>query len=361
MANRMVSARLGLAFAASMVIAACSSESEPAAAPTTASTTSMTTSTTTSAATSTTIEILPAVPATGSTRDGSLTTDDGRTRTYRVYEPSQLPTSLVPLLLALHGGTGSGRQFERNSGFDELAEANGFLAVYPDGTEIGAGVFARGRVWNGGACCGPAARDNVDDVAFIAALLDEIERDYSIDPARVFVAGHSNGGIMAYRLACELSDRIAAIGLQAGWLGVDDCDPSRPVSVLHVHGTADENAPIDGGIGEQGISGVAARPALRSVTGLASADGCEPPPETTVDGDLTTSEFSACPDGVAVRLVAVRGASHAWMGHAATSPAVEALVGEPYLELDASAVIWAFLAQHPRAASSSGESGQSSA
>jgi len=290
-----------------------------------------------------------AVPAVGSTTEGRIRTADGRDRRYRLYVPASLPQGTVPLLVALHGGLGSSAQFATNSGFDGLAEANGFVVVYPDGV----GGLANGtgpQTWNGGYCCGAATRLGVDDVGFVEQLLDLLARDLPVDPARIFAAGHSNGAILAYRLACELGDRIAAIGVQAGSLGVDTCTPARPVSVFHLHGTADTNHPIDGGTGS-GVSGVAFRPARTAVEALAAADGCTPTPVPGTDPanpDLAVETWSGCRAGTQVRLVAVTGASHAWMGRAAASPGAAALVGEPYPGLDASRAIWSFLAAHPR-------------
>lgn len=293
--------------------------------------------------------IKPAVATTASSDTRSMTTPDGRERTYNVYVPATLPKDQpVPLLVALHGGTGWGKQFERNSGFDGLAEANGFIVVYPDGIEIGP-AFPMGRVWNGGDCCRPASTQNVDDVGFISQIIDQLEASYPIDAKRVYAAGHSNGGIMAYRLACELADKIVGIGLQAGWLAVpqDACVPSQPVSVIQIHGTADQNAPIEGGRGERSISGTVATPALENVAFMARRAGCPPAPEETVAGDLTTESWSPCRAGTAVELVKVQGANHAWMGHPG-NPISERVVGEPYMGLDSSAEIWAFLAAHPR-------------
>jgi polyhydroxybutyrate depolymerase len=283
--------------------------------------------------------------------DSSMTTPDGRRRTYRIYVPASLPEHRpVPLLVALHGGTGSGLQFEINSGFDVLAEAHRFIVVYPDGIEIGGtSILAHGRVWNGGRCCGPAAGQHVDDVGFLSQLIDGISKEYEIDPARVYAAGHSNGAIMAYRLACELSDKIVAIGVQAGSLEVAACAPSQPVSVLHIHGTADKNLPIDGGRGS-GISGIEFRPPIDAVTTFARVDGCAT--DSTVsaspdNADITVETWAPCRDGAAVEFVKVRGASHAWMGHASTRVG-QVLTGPPYMNYDSSAAIWTFLAAHPR-------------
>ena len=292
----------------------------------------------------------PAVAPVGRVTEGRITTPDGRSRHYRLYVPASLQqTDRVALLVALHGGLGSSTQFAANSGFDGLAEANRFVVVYPDGIGLrpdGSGA----QTWNGGYCCGPAASRGVDDVGFVRRVIDAVGAEWSIDPARVFATGHSNGAILAYRLACELSDRIVAIGVQAGSLGVDDCRPARPVSVFHLHGTADTNHPIDGGVGS-GVAGVEFRPARAAVERLASVDGC--PPVAVVgldpdDPDVTARTWSPCSGGTAVRFVVVAGATHAWMGHAAASTGAAAVVGDPYPGLDASRAIWSFLVAHPR-------------
>jgi polyhydroxybutyrate depolymerase len=342
--------------------------STPVVGPTTTGTvpasTSMSTTSTASTTTSTTTTSTPmdniydpyagtlaGVPAIGQVSDGTLRTADGRTRRYRLYVPSSLAAGdLAPLLVALHGGLGSSAQFAANSGFDELAEANGFIVVYPDG--IGARPDGSGpQTWNGGYCCGPAVRQDVDDVGFIRLLLDTLAAGLPIDPVRVFAAGHSNGAILAYRLACELSDRIVGIGVQAGSLGVDACTPRQPVSVIHLHGTADTNHPIDGGKGS-GVAGVEFRPARAAVEALAAADGCADEPRSSTDPanpDLAVATWSGCGSGAEVRYVEVDGATHAWMGHPPASAAAAAYVGEPYPNLDASRAIWSFLAAHPRA------------
>ena len=282
-----------------------------------------------------------------------LRTADGRDRHYRLYVPSSVvPGKRLPLLLALHGGLGSSEQFETNSGFDGLAESNRFVVVYPDG--IGARPDGTGpQTWNGGYCCGPAARQDVDDVGFVRQLVDRISAQLPVDPARVYAAGHSNGAIMAYRLACELSDRIVAIGVQAGSLGVEPCAPSRPVSVIHFHGTADTNHPIDGGRGSglASVGGVVFRPARTAVDALATADGCNSTPVSSSDPsnpDLSVTTWTPCGGATAVRYVVVDGATHAWMGHPAASPRSSSYVGTPYPRLDASTAIWSFLATHPR-------------
>jgi polyhydroxybutyrate depolymerase len=285
----------------------------------------------------------------GRTIEGTLATPDGRERTYRVYVPASLvPGVPVPLLVAMHGGLGSAAQFQDNSGFDGVAEANGFVIAYPDG--IGSPVKAGfAQTWNGGYCCGPAVVQGVDDVAFLRQLVAELQRTYVIDPARIYAAGHSNGGIMAYRLACEAADVFAGIGLQASSLGVEPCDPTEPVSLVHVHGLADRNHPIDGGAGD-GVANVVFHPALDGVRTIASADDCPAEPATTAhptNPDVTVETWAPCAEGTEVELVKVAGASHAWMG-GTPRPIQRALVGETYDRYSSAAAIWAFLAAHPR-------------
>lgn len=281
----------------------------------------------------------------------TLTTPDGQTRSYHLHVPRTLDTTgAAPLLVALHGGFGSGTQFEASSGFDDLADANGFVVVYPDGTPIRRrGALADARTWNGGNCCGPAVEEQVDDVGFISALIDRVAADHHIDASRVYVTGHSNGAIMAYRLACERADKVVAVGVQAGALEIDGCRPSRPVSLMHVHGLADHNVPIDGGAGD-GFAGVAFASPRESVRTFAGLDGCDPTASESVsatNADVTTTTWAGCDAGVEVRFVTVAGAGHAWMGHPST-PRAERLTGPPYMGFDSAAEIWSFLAAHPR-------------
>jgi polyhydroxybutyrate depolymerase len=286
------------------------------------------------------VTLAPAVGPTGAVSHGTLVVD-GRERSYRLYVPRTLPDGPVPLFVGLHGGTGWGDQLAANDHIEGLAESNGFLVVHPDGVRVAGGP---GGVWNGGVCCAVAAREGVDDVGFVDALLDRITADHDVDPRRVFAFGHSNGGIMSYRLACELADRIVGIGVVAGTLGVDRCEPERPVSVIHVHGTADENVPLAGGRGARSIAGVDFPPPRDGFAVLAERDGC-PDGEEVTEGDVTTATRAPCRDGAAAAFVSIEGSGHAWPGGTgARSP----LVGPPHEGYDATAELVAFLLSHPR-------------
>jgi polyhydroxybutyrate depolymerase len=286
------------------------------------------------------VDLAPAVEPAGTVSHGVLAVD-GRERAYRLYVPRDVPSGPVPLFVALHGGTGWADQFAANDHVEGLAESNGFLVVHPDGVKVAGGP---GGVWNGGVCCGVAAREGVDDVGFVDALLDRLATDHDIDPARVFAFGHSNGAIMSYRLACELSDRVAGIGVVAGTLGVEPCEPAQPVSVMHVHGTADENVPLAGGAGPRSIAGVDFPSPVEGFATLADGDGCPRPRETT-EGDVTTALRAPCRGGAAAAFVTIEGAGHAWPG--GTGPR-SPVVGPPYEGYDATAELVAFLLAHPR-------------
>jgi polyhydroxybutyrate depolymerase len=282
----------------------------------------------------------PAVTATGARREGTLVTPDGRTRTYRTYVPaSRASAAPLPLLVALHGGFGTGAQFELSSRFDALAEANGYVVVYPDG--VGSRLAPDlVQTWNGGGCCGPAVSQQVDDVTFVRLLIDQVARDTGADTTKVVVAGHSNGAILAHRLSCELADRLMAIGVQAGGLEVASCTPVRPVSVLHLHGLADTNVPFAGGVGS-GAAGVAFRPVRETMDAHVRADGCATTPvvQAAADPAVVATTWGSCTAGAVVRLVTVEDASHAWMG---SDRGTSGLAGTPSTRLDASRAIIAF-------------------
>jgi polyhydroxybutyrate depolymerase len=257
-------------------------------------------------------------------RDRTVTmTHDGVERTAIVHAPGL--DDAAPLVLVLHGKSGTGEDAQNRYGWDPLADAEGFVVAYPQGIN---------RQWN------LAVRAGTDDVGFLLALLDDLEATYPIDPERVYVAGMSNGAFMAYRLACEAPDRIAAIGPVAGSLA-GECPDATPVSVLHVHGLADELVPFAGGPGIQGLNIPPVEPVLEL---WADIDGCDPDPAVTRDSAVETSTWEGCVAGTAVELVTIDGAGHQWPG-AIVSPRPDA--DPPASELDATAVLWEFFAAHP--------------
>lgn len=195
-------------------------------------------------------------------------------------------TAGLPLVVLLHGFGGSGAQVRDAAGLEAAAAARGVRAVYayPDGT----GDEGFPRSWNAGGCCPFANLDDVPDVDFLASLISDVVREYALDPRRVVVAGHSNGGMMAYRLACERPEVVRAIVVGAGALMTSACSPRAPVTVLHLHGALDATVPLAGGA----TSGIAFPSAERSAGDYARAAGCEgaPPRWTCADGASVTLE-----------------------------------------------------------------------
>jgi polyhydroxybutyrate depolymerase len=291
------------------------------------------------------------VPATGWLTSFLLATKDETARSYSIYIPSTYkPEISSPLLIALHGISGWDLQFMYNTEFNNLAEANGFIVAYPNGNAelVDNKVI---RSWNGGSCCAISQRNNSDDLSYIKNLIDDVSSRYSINSKRVYLTGHSNGSMLAQKLACQLSNKITAVAVVAGRLLLDTCNPESPVSVLQIYGTADTLNPENGGTTNYTVGTYtyqfSSRPVMSSVQMLAEANGCSTnfsENKNVSNKDLTISTWPDCKSGVVVSSIKITGASHAWMGHPAQSAESLKLTGEPYMKIDASKVIWSFLA-----------------
>jgi polyhydroxybutyrate depolymerase len=257
----------------------------------------------------------------------------GVTRSYLVYRPAALPAA-APLVVMLHGGFGSGSQAEKSYTWDAEADSGHFLVAYPDGLD---------RAWNaGGGCCGTPGRTGTDDIGFITAMVSAISRAVPVNRDRVYATGISNGGIMAYDLACHTTI-FAAIGPDSA-TELGGCPDPAATSVIAIHGTADKNIPYDGGEGD-GVAQIDG-PAVPAVNASwRRTDRCAAPAVTTA-GTVTTS-VAACPGGRAVQLITIAGAGHQWPG-AVPSPLVQRLLhtDPPSSALNATQVIWAFFAAH---------------
>ena len=194
-------------------------------------------------------------------------------------------------------------------------------------------------------------RNNVDDVGFISSLITKLEGQYHIDKSRVFATGHSNGAMLAERLACQLSSQIAAIGVQAGDLFVNGCSMPHPVAALEIHGTQDQNIPINGGYGPRSLTQTNFPPPVNGLKTIATQDACPSTPTNSSDPSNPAVHFQVwqpCKGGTVVEWATVTGANHAWMGHPASAGTQRLLGSPPYLGFDSSAAIWSFLAAHPR-------------
>jgi polyhydroxybutyrate depolymerase len=272
---------------------------------------------------------------------------DGRTRTYLVHlPPNHDGKKAVPVVLAFHGGGSNAQQMVGFCGLNDKADKEGFIVVYPNGT----GRLAKVLTWNAGNCCGYAQQQDVDDVALVRALLDDLAKVARVDPKRVYATGISNGGMIAYRLASELSDRIAAIAPVGGPMGTAACRPKRPVPVIHFHGTADQFAPFKGGKGEKSLSQTDFYSVEHSVRAWVKANGCkEEPvvvrlPKKVEDGtSVVRKTCGAGRDGAEVVLVVIEGGGHTWPGR---EPRLK-LLGRSTGNVSANDAMWDFFLKHP--------------
>jgi polyhydroxybutyrate depolymerase len=256
----------------------------------------------------------------------------GETRTYEV----ELPANVVAkpaLIVMLHGHGGTGAQMRR---YKDMGQVTGDAAVivYPDGVDRG---------WSDGR----TIRNSQDDIGFLRRLIATVHAAYGTDPKRIYVAGMSNGAMMALRVACQMPE-VAAVAAVSGGLPVqwkDDCRPAHPVSVLGIDGTADPIVPFDGG-GVYNDRNGDVLSAAETVATFARADGCGAgrtlaPTAVASDGTSATFErWSDCAAGTSVELATVHGGGHGWPGGRQYFP--KRLVGTVSQAFDANAYIWDF-------------------
>lgn len=244
----------------------------------------------------------------------------------------------LPAVLVFHGGGGAALSARAQTKMSELGGAVGFIAVYPQGSGV---LPARLLTWNARSCCGYAMQHRIDEAAFIAAVLDDLEASHAVDRTRVFATGISNGGMTAYLAACRLADRFAAIAVVAGELTLDDCRPARPVSVLVIHGTADQYLPYDGGVGAKALARHEARSVRFAVDFWRAQDRCATVPETERAGSVTRERYAPCAGDSTVELMTIEGGGHSWPG----GESMARFLDPPSPAFDASAAIWAFFAK----------------
>jgi len=270
---------------------------------------------------------------TGAVGDRSvMLTVDGKARAFDLHVPAGYDaTKRTPLVFLFHGYTMTAAQIATATHFAATADARGLIVAFPSGI---------GASFNAGDCCGQAVTDSVDDVSFTRAMITSVAGDYCIDAKRTFATGFSNGGFLAYRLACELSDKIAAVAPVSGGLHIEvsACKPGRPVPLFHVHGTNDLLVPYDGG----GAGN--AKPVSASIDAFRTSNGCAAGAGTVVftKGDVSCTKWSGCTAGADVELCTVSGGGHQWPGGAEL----------PYgpnlsLNLDTSSAVADFFATHP--------------
>ena len=274
---------------------------------------------------------------------------DGRSRSYIVHiPPGYDPKQPTPVVLAFHGSGNNAEHMIRLCGLIGTADEKGFIAVYPNGT----GRLRRRLSWNGGNCCTYAQRNCVDDVGFTRCLLDDLATVANVDSKRVFATGISNGGILCYRLASELSDRIAAIAPISGTMGTAICNPERPVSVMHFHGTDDRIVPFNGGkgLGDRILGKPVFVSVDQTIQTWVKADGCPESPvvvcePTKVDDGTSVQRKTYGPgnDGSEVVLFTINGGGHIWPERDSKGR----FLGKSTHNISANDLMWEFFQRHP--------------
>ncbi|MBN1440501.1 MAG: hypothetical protein JW929_13915 [Anaerolineales bacterium] len=253
---------------------------------------------------------------------------DGVKRFYLLHvPPGSDALGPVPAVFVFHGWSGTPKEVQGSTDFNYVADRNGFIAVYPQGTGTGKGDLS----WNAGDCCGAALAADTDEPAFVRRMLADLETLVRIDPKRTYAAGFSNGAFLSYRLACEMSETFAAVAPVGGVLVFEPCLPQQPVAVIHVHGLYDRTVPYEGGgvVVSGGFPSV--EETIHTWVGL---DGCDPSP--LVDEpfrNVTHTAYGSCRAGTAVERYAIDLYGHRW-------PTANVF--------PASQTIWDFFAAHPK-------------
>ncbi|MFW2387879.1 MAG: alpha/beta hydrolase family esterase [Polyangiales bacterium] len=251
---------------------------------------------------------------------------DGVTRSYELHLPPGYDgTTALPLVLNFHGFTSNGLGQQSSTNMDLTADREGFIVAYPNGLDVS---------WNAGLCCGRSATDDVDDVGFTRAMIDDIGARGCIDESRVYATGMSNGGFFSHRLACEAADVIAAVAPVAGVLGIEEeaCAPSRPIPIIHLHGTGDTLVPYEGGGLANSLS------VEDSTEGWLDRNGCTGERDVSYEeGDATCVTYAKCQGDASVTVCTIEGGGHCWPGQ----PCRElGDLGASTTDIDANEAMW---------------------
>jgi polyhydroxybutyrate depolymerase len=279
-------------------------------------------------------------------------------RQYTVHIPPRYDgkTSL-PVVIMLHGGGGTGKAADIETGWSSKADQAGFIAVFPEALSPDPsrpGSFARNpQLWNDGSDRFYPGREAPDDVMFINALLDDLFARFTVDRRRIFVTGFSNGASLCFRLGGELSSRIAAIAPVAGSSWREPLRLERPIPVLYITGTADPLNPLQGGVpklatsGSDQVRGKPKPPVREFIAQWTRALGCPATPRGITEANSVRTEiYGPGREGVEFVYITVEGLGHTWAGGESLLP--EFMVGSQSDKIKATDVIWEFFQKHPQ-------------
>lgn len=259
----------------------------------------------------------------------------GEVRRYLLYVPKNIdPSQPVPLVITFHGFAQWPNNQKNVSQWNPIADREGFIVVYPSGTRFP-------RRWHASAEQGAVLEK---DLTFINDLIDELQTQYNIDPARIYANGLSNGAGMTFLLGCRASERITAIGGVGGayTYPIGQCNPTRPVPMIAFHGNADPIVPYYGGPSRDFDFPFPSIPLW--MRERASLNGCDPAPSLLpATGAVSGVRYSDCDAGAEVVFYTIDGGGHTWPGG---KPLPESITGETNTDISASETMWEFFQRH---------------
>ncbi len=275
-------------------------------------------------------------------------TVSGRGRFYELHVPPSLDTTKpVPVVFVFHGGLGQPAAIRWQTKMDGVSDKNGFIAVYPAGSGPLGGRSL--LTWNaGGGAMGYAAKRQIDDMAFVRAIRNDLSGFFDLDPSRVYATGLSNGAQLCYRLAREMADVFAAIAPVGATMTVFGPPPARPVSVVHFHGLEDQNVPFNGGRGEKAKAVFSHRSVEDTVAYWVAANKCAQEAVVVSRENVTIISYGKGSGGAEVVLCKLRDGGHTWPGGDTSSKREAAIVGRVSTAINASQFMWDFFQRHPK-------------
>jgi polyhydroxybutyrate depolymerase len=304
------------------------------------------------------LESVPAVAALAPGDHEFSLTVNALKRSYLVHVPPQAAAGrALPVVLNFHGGGGHAGNQKMYSRMDGTAAREGFIVVYPNGT---GGIGGRLLTWNAGTCCGWAAANQMDDVGFVVALLTDLAKRTPLDSARVYATGLSNGSMMAYRVAAEAPELIAAVAGVAGAMTLPGFAPRLPVPVMHIHSIDDPHALYGGGLGPafpMTNTRVLHQPVDAMLGKWLAHNGCPAQPRVTgpvtgkpgaADSTHTATRYlyAPCRAGTEVIHWKLTGAGHVWPG--GLQDYLPRLLGAGTTLIDANSEMWRFFSRFRR-------------
>lgn len=292
-------------------------------------------------------------PPTGSYRVSTSITYNMSYRTFLLHVPPNYNSKKpLPLVVVLHGAFSTGGQTENETGFSALADTEHFLVAYPEGI----GIFGLLQHWNAGHCCGKAADNQIDDVSFVADVINTVRQKLTVDPTRIYMAGMSNGGMLTYRFATERVNDLAAAAIVSGAIGSTVGgqsqswqlqQPAKALSIIGFHGIDDDAVPADGSRTPAKDGSRSYRSVTDAIDFWRNADGCDTGPSTKFfnNGTVKHMAWDNCSNGSSVEYFLLLGWGHQWPAPWFTN---RLAADHPLRGFDATKKIWEFFSRFRR-------------